>query len=129
MNVVAIMGRLTADPELKVTNSGTSVTSFTVAVDRPYRKSAEEHKADFINVVAWKTTAEFITKYFNKGSMIAIQGSIQTRNYEDDKGNKRIAVEVLANSVNFCGGKSENSQKVVAAPAPNIDVYEDDLPF
>ena len=89
INCAVITGRLTADAELKSTASGVSVTSFTVAVDRNYQKQGEEKQTDFITVVAWRNTAEFISKYFKKGSMIAVQGSIQTRNYEDKNGNKR----------------------------------------
>ena len=106
MNTVILMGRLTADPELKHTANDTAVTSFSIAVDRPMSK---EKTADFINISAWRKTAEFITKYFHKGSMIAIQGSLQTRRYEDKDGNKRTAYEVVANNVEFCGSKNENS--------------------
>ncbi len=106
INCAVIMGRLTADPELRTTTSGTSVTSFTVAVDRNYVKQGEERQTDFINVVAWRSTAEFINRYFYKGSMIAVEGSIQTRNYEDKNGNKRTAVEVIADNVSFCGNKN-----------------------
>ena len=108
INNVVIMGRLTADPELKKTQSDLSITSFCVAVDRSYVRDGEERQADFINVVAWRGTAEFVTRYFHKGSMIAVQGSIQTRKYEDKDGNKRTAVEVLANNVSFCGSKAES---------------------
>lgn len=107
LNTAIIMGRLTADPELRTTQSGTSVTSFTVAVDRAY-KSGDERQTDFINVVAWRGTAEFVSRYFAKGQMIAVQGSIQTRNYEDKNGNKRTAVEIVADNVSFCGSKSES---------------------
>ena len=92
LNCAVIMGRLTADPELRTTTSGISVTSFSVAVDRSYVRAGEERQTDFINVVAWRQTAEFVTRYFHKGSMIAVQGSIQTRNYEDKTGAKRTAV-------------------------------------
>ena len=108
LNCAVIMGRLTATPELRTTGSGISVTSFTVAVDRAYVKAGEEKQTDFINVVAWRNTAEFITRFFTKGQMIAIQGSIQTRNYEDKNGNKRTAVEIVAQNVSFCGSKSES---------------------
>ena len=101
------MGRLVADPELRTTPNGISVTSFCVAVDRSFVKAGEERKADFINVVAWRQTADFVTRYFHKGSMIAVQGSIQTRSYEDKNGNKRTAVEIVADNVSFCGSKSE----------------------
>ena len=107
LNIAVIMGRLTADPELRTTQSGLSVTSFTVAVDRAY-KSGDERQTDFINVVAWRGTADFVSRYFKKGQMIAVQGSIQTRNYEDRNGNKRIAVEIIADSVSFCGSKNES---------------------
>lgn len=138
LNTSIIMGRLTADPELRTTSSGLSVTSFTVAVDRAYAKSGEERQTDFINVVAWRGTADFVTRYFKKGQMIAVQGSIQTRNYEDKNGNKRTAVEVLADSVSFCGGKSESkpAENVsVAVPtesnytALDVEFDEGDLPF
>ena len=89
-NLVVLTGRLTADPELKTTPNGISVTSFSVAVSRPYR-SGEEAQTDFINIVAWRQRAEFICKYFTKGSMIGIEGSIQTRKYTDKNGNNRTA--------------------------------------
>jgi single-strand DNA-binding protein len=107
LNCAVIMGRLVADPELRTTPNGISVTSFCVAVDRSFVKAGEERKADFINVVAWRQTADFVTRYFHKGSMIAVQGSIQTRSYEDKNGNKRTAVEIVADNVSFCGSKSE----------------------
>lgn len=108
LNCAVIMGRLTADPELRTTQSGLSVTSFTVAVDRSFVRAGEERQADFINVVAWRQTADFVTRYFHKGSMIAVQGSIQTRSYEDRNGNKRTAVEIVADNVSFCGSKAES---------------------
>ena len=110
INCAVIMGRLVAAPELRTTTSGKSVTSFCVAVDRSYVRQGEERQTDFINVVAWRQTAEFITRYFHKGSMIAVQGSIQTRSYEDKNGNKRTAVEVLAGNVSFCGSKSSQNE-------------------
>lgn len=138
MNTVILMGRLTADPELKRTANDTAVTSFSIAVDRPM---AKEKTADFINISAWRKTAEFITKYFRKGSMIAIQGSLQTRRYEDKDGNKRTAYEVVANSVEFCGGKNEgggNPTPKQSAPSKktvdegvdyNPVESDDELPF
>ena len=108
LNVAAIMGRLTADPELKTTQSGVSVTSFTLAVDRSYAKAGTERQTDFINVVAWRSTAEFVCRYFTKGQMMAVSGPIQTRNYEDKNGNKRTAFEVVANDVSFTGSKRES---------------------
>lgn len=131
INSVVIMGRLTADPELKTTNSGLSVTSFCVAVDRPYQKDGKEREADFINVVAWRQTAEFVTSYFHKGSMIAVQGSIQTRKYTDRNGNNRTSFEIVADNVSFCGGKGSGTTAKDNTKA--IDDWQadsdDDLPF
>ncbi len=121
LNCAIIMGRLTADPELRTTASGLSVTSFSVAVDRRFQRQGEEKQTDFINVVAWRQTAEFVSRYFHKGSMIAVQGSIQTRNYEDKNGNKRTAVEIVADNVSFCGSKAETGTgaPAVSRPAPS----------
>ena len=108
LNVVVLTGRLTADPELKSTSNGVSVCSFTIAVDRRY-KQGEERQADFINIVAWRSSAEFVSKYFKKGQMIAVEGAIQTRRYQDKDGNNRTAFEVLANNVQFADfGKKED---------------------
>ena len=107
INNVVLMGRLVADPELRTTPTGVSVTSFAIAVERSYAKQGEERGADFIDIVAWRQSADFITRYFRKGSMIAIEGSLQTRTYTDKEGNKRKAVEVLVNRASFCGSKSE----------------------
>ena len=113
INHAVIMGRLTTDPELRTTQSGVSVTSFTVAVERSF-KSGGERQTDFINCVAWRNTADFVSNYFRKGQMIAVEGSIQTRNYEDSNGNKRYVVEIVANNVSFCGSKNENAGSVAA---------------
>ncbi len=144
VNCAVIMGRLVADPELRTTSNGISVTSFAVAVDRGFVRQGEERQADFIDIIAWRQQAEFICKYFRKGSMIAIQGKIQTRTYEDRNGNKRKAVEIVADNVSFCGSKSEtgtgarNDSFVNAQPAPSYstadegdfkEIPEDDLPF
>ena len=112
LNVVALMGRLVADPELKTTQSGNSVCTFRVAVDRSYTAKDEERKADFFTITAWRQTAEFICKYFQKGSLIAIEGSLQTRQYQDKNGNNRTATEVLASRVNFAGSKASNGVSV-----------------
>ncbi len=123
------MGRLTADPELKQTASSTPVTSFRIAVDRNFaNKETGERQADFINIIAWRQTAEFICKHFRKGSMIAIEGSLQSRSYEDKNGNKRTAYDVVANNVSFAGGKSENAAQVSFTEAPAFD-GDEDLPF
>ena len=145
LNCVTLMGRLVADPELRTTTTGRSVCTFSIAVDRSYAKAGEQRQTDFINIVAWENTATFISRYFGKGSMIAIQGSIQTRQYEDKNGNKRTAFEVIAREVSFCGSKSEtgtvaNAAPVSqAAPAPSYQTAvpgdfeeitdDEDLPF
>ena len=107
-NLVVLTGRLTSDPELKTTQSNVSVTSFCIAVQRRY-KSGEEPITDFINIVAWRNTAEFVAKYFKKGNMIGIEGSIQTRKYTDKDGNNRVAFEVLAGNVQFVKSKRSNT--------------------
>lgn len=138
-NLVVLTGRLTADPELKTTTNGNSVTTFSIAVDRRYR-SGEERQTDFINIVAWRQTAEFITKYFKKGSLIGIEGSIQTRRYQDNNGNNRTAFEVVANNVQFVESKRDSapSGNAEAASYSNADASDfadlgntsdDDLPF
>lgn len=109
LNVVVLMGRLVADPELRQTPSGLSVTTFRIAVDRNHAKTGQERQADFIDIVSWRQAAEFVCKYFRKGSMIAVQGSIQTRSYEDKNGNKRTAFEVVADNVSFTGSRSESA--------------------
>ena len=150
LNCAVLMGRLVADPELRTTSNGTSVTSFRIAVDRSFVRQGEERQADFIDIVAWRSTADFVTRYFHKGSMIAVQGSIQTRNYEDKNGNKRTAFEVVADNVSFCGSKAESGtaggrpysaeQAAPAAPAvtyasgsvgdfETIDDDDEQLPF
>ena len=150
LNVVAIMGRLVADPELRTTQSGINVVSFRIACDRNFARQGEQRQADFIDIVAWRQQAEFVSKYFQKGSLIAIEGSLQTRQYQDKNGNNRTAVEVVANNINFAGPKSNNQgggsyqnaaparpAAVEAAPsysAGNADDFaviddSDDLPF
>ena len=137
-NLVVLTGRLTADPELKTTPNGISVTTFSIAVDRRYR-SGEERQTDFINIVAWRQSAEFITKYFKKGSMIGIEGSIQTRRYQDKNGNNRTAFEVVANNVQFVESKRDGgSDNAAPASFSNADANDftdfgdtsdDDLPL
>ena len=118
LNCVTLMGRLVADPELRTTGTGKSVCTFRIAVDRSFAKAGEQRQADFITIVAWENTANFVCRYFAKGSMIAVQGSIQTRQYEDNTGAKRTAFEVLAREVSFCGSKNEaGASAPVAAPA------------
>ncbi|HCC00195.1 MAG TPA: single-stranded DNA-binding protein [Ruminococcaceae bacterium] len=117
LNVVALNGRLTADPELRHTGSGTSVTSFTLAVDRNYARAGTERQADFIDIVCWRGTAEFVSKYFHKGQLVAVDGTIQTRSYTDRNENKRKAVEIVANNVHFAESRKSNYGNVDNAPA------------
>ena len=120
------MGRITTDLELKKTSSGISVTSFSIAVDRTYVKQGEERKTDFINCVAWNKQAEFICKYFGKGSLIAIEGEIQTRQYQAKDGSNRHITEVVVSGVSFTGERREqnNSGYNSYVPANNQPVYQ-----
>ena len=150
LNKVVLAGRITADPELKQTPSGVSVLRFTLAVNRRFTKGGEqsEQQADFISIVAWRQTAEFISKYFRKGSAICVTGSIQTRNWQDQQGQRRYATEVVVDEAMFVDSRSEsgNAQgnsympdEYNAAPAyssnagsaPNFEELntDDDLPF
>ena len=138
LNKSIIAGRLPADPELKTTPSGVPVTSFTVAVNRSYRaKNGEQPQADFINVTAWRQTAEFITRYFHKACSICIIGSIQTRSYTDKQGQKRYATEVVADEAHFVDAKgqagaaeSHTAEAGAEAPAGYVESGgDDDLPF
>lgn len=128
-NGVHIMGRITRDLELRHTQSGTAVCQLCVAVTRSFKDANGEYQSDFIDCVAWRNSAEFITKYFSKGAMIALDGELQTRNYTDKDGNKRKATELLVSSAAFTGEKREATAK----PAPTEDDYsaisDDDLPF
>ena len=108
LNKIFIMGRLTRDPELRRTQSGTAVTSFSLAVDRDYKSQSGEKETDFIDVVAWRQTAEFVCKYFTKGQMMAVNGSLQTRTWEDKNGAKHKSTELVADGVNFTGSKRES---------------------
>lgn len=139
LNKVILIGNLTADPELKQTPNGISVVGFTIAINRRKAKDAEKAQAYFVNIVAWRQTAEFVSRYFKKGKPICVCGSIQSRSYTDNQGNKRYVTEVLAGEVGFVESKSEpapNSATYIpdaytAAPYPQFeDVPDDgDLPF
>ena len=144
MNSICLLGRLTADPELRTTQTGISVTNFTVAVDRSYTPKGPEKQADFIPAQAWRHTAEFLCKYFRKGQRIALTGSLQTRSYTDRDGNKRTAYEVVAEHVFFAEFKNGGTAPVAptvdysdrvphcAPPADDFEVIpdnDDDLPF
>ena len=137
MNNVSLIGRLAADPELKHTQSGTACTRFSVAVDRPTKQS-EEKQADFINIVAWDKTAEFICKYFSKGQRIALTGSIRTGSYTDRDGGKRYTFDVWASNVEFCESKKQGQAATAATTEQGNsgstdiaveNIHTDDLPF
>lgn len=124
LNKVILGGRLTADPELRTTPSGVSVTRFRVAVTRSYRSSADQQaQSDFISVVAWRQTAEFVSKYFHKGSSICVLGSIQTSSWKDQNGQDRFTTEVVADEVNFVDSKSESASRQSSAPAYTPESY------
>ena len=107
LNCVTLIGRLTADPELRQTTTGKDVCTFNIAVDRAYTKPSEQRQTDFFKIVAWGSDALFVSRYFSKGSMIGVMGSLQSNNFTDNKGNKRTSVEVKATELSFCGSKSE----------------------
>lgn len=140
LNTIILMGRLTADPELRHTSNNIPVTSFTLAVNRNYVKQGADRVTDFIDIVAWRSTAEFVSKYFRKGQLVAVQGSLQTRTYTDKDGNNRKAFEVVADSVYFAEPKRDyTSPRMDNEPIPsytNVDTGDfeelqddDDLPF
>lgn len=112
LNIVAIMGRLVADPELRTTPAGVNVCQFRIACDRNFARQGEQRQADFVDIVAKRAQADFVCKYFSKGSLIAINGRIQTRNYQDKNGNNRTAFAVVAENINFGGSKGTSSAKV-----------------
>lgn len=145
LNRIILMGRLVEAPELKTTNTGKSVTSFRIAVDRNYVKPGEERKADFFNIVCWNNTAEFVCRYFSKGGLIALEGKLQSRSYQATDGTNRYVTEVVADIVSFTGeyrntqNASNNYQPVSTPPTtpPPMSVnssfeempLDDDLPF
>ena len=137
LNRIIVMGRLTRDPELRRTNSGTAVTSVTLAVDRDFKEQDGSKKADFIDVVAWKGTAEMLAKYFTKGRMAVVEGRLQLRDWTDKEGNKRRTAEVVANTVYFGDSKRDDTQSSLASinpvPVSTADFQEVDddgqLPF
>lgn len=130
LNVIAIQGRLARDPELRQTTTGKSVASFTVACDRGRRDANGQSTADWIPVVAWDARAEFVCKYFQKGSMIAVDGRLQSRTYTAKDGTNRTALEVVASNVHFCGSKAESAapsgSPAPAAPAPSFSPVQED---
>lgn len=142
MNVVVLIGRLTANPELRKTNSDISVARFSIAVDRRFARQGEQRQTDFINIVAWRQQAEFVTRYFSKGQLIGIEGSLQMNRYKDKDGNDRTSYEVIANNIHFVGPKANNGdsaspqQETAPQSFSNSDAgdfteiaSDDDLPF
>ena len=128
LNRVILMGRLVSDPELKTTTSGISVTSFRIAVDRSYVKSGEERKADFFDIVAWRNSAEFVCRNFGKGSMIAIDGQLQSRQYQVQDGTNRTVVEVVAEKVSFTGERRNDTNANNFTTTSNITVQANSEP-
>lgn len=126
LNRITIMGRMTRDPELRHTPQGTPVVTFTLAVDRDYQSGGSEKQTDFIDVVVWRQTAEFVSKYFTKGSMAVVSGRLQIRDWQDDNGNKRRNAEVITDSVYFVESKKRDAQ-----PEQTFEELADDgdLPF
>lgn len=140
LNVVAIMGRLAADPQMRQTQAGKSVCSFRIACDRGRKDANGQNQTDWLDVVAWDKTADFVSRYFSKGSMIAVTGRLQSRNYQDKNGDNRTAIEIVANQVSFCGEKKQekssqpaNENALNFAQGGNDDFAliedADDLPF
>ena len=137
LNKIILQGRLTAEPDLRQTTSGVFVCSFTVAVDRDFKDKNGEKQTDFIYVVAWRNTAEFVSKWFHKGSLILVDGSLQSRKYEDKSGQKRttfdVVANVVANAVYFGGDKRDNVSQFPQEAPKSVDVEpdldSDDLPF
>lgn len=132
LNKIFITGRLVCDPELKQTPSGTSVTSFRIACDRDFKSDKGEREADFVSIVAWRWTAEFIAKNFNKGRLITVVGRLQMRNYTDKDGNKRTATEIVAENVYFSDSRPTSHETQTSDVSDNFSELDDDsgdLPF
>ena len=133
LNKIVLMGRLTRDPELRRTQSGTAVASFTLAVDRDYKPQDGERETDFIDIVAWRGTGEFVSKYFTKGRMAVVEGRLQVRDWKDKDGAKRRSTEVIADSVYFGDSKKVSDSDTPAEPSGEIrelpDEEKGELPF
>ena len=126
LNTIIIQGRLTKDPEIRKTSTDKTVSSFTVACERPFKDNVGNKVTDFIPVVAWHATAKFVYQYFKKGDMILVQGRLQSRNYTDNNGDERKAYEILAENINFAGGATPNGKSEAPAQAAEDP---DDMPF
>ena len=118
LNKIILMGRLTRDPELRRTQSGTAVTSFSIACDRDFKSQGGEKETDFIDIVAWRGTAEFVSKYFTKGRMAIVEGRLQIRNWTDNNGSKRRSAEVIADNIYFGDSKRDSAPSDYGAPPP-----------
>ena len=141
LNVVAIMGRLAADPQMRQTQAGKSVCSFRIACDRGRKDANGQNQTYWLDVVAWDKTADFVSRHFSKGSMIAVTGRLQSRNYQDKNGNNRTAIEIVANQVSFCGEKKQETKPFPPANENALNFSQggnddfapvedaDDLPF
>lgn len=136
LNVIALMGRVVAAPELRKTTTGVSTTTFAIACERNYAKPGEQRQTDFFDIVAWRGTAEFASKYFQKGQLIAVDGSLQTRSYEDKSGNRRKVYEIVADNLHFAdckqqGGQKTEQQSKASADLDSFAVIDDseDNPF
>ena len=129
LNKIFIMGRITKDPELRRTDSGTAVTSFSLAVDRDFKGQNGEKETDFIEVVAWRNTAEFVAKYFAKGRMAVVEGRLQIRSWKDKDGNKRSKAEVVADNVYFADSKKESGYSALVEPEMAEIEDDGDVPF
>lgn len=128
LNKIVLMGRFTKDPELRHTTNGTPVASFALAVDRDFKNKDGEKEADFFDFVAWRSTAEFVSKYFSKGRMAVVEGRLQSRNYTDKDGNKRKAVEIVADNVYFGDSKTSGNNQG-ESQFVDVDDADDGLPF
>jgi single-strand DNA-binding protein len=131
LNRIIVMGRITRDPELRRTNSGTAVASFTVAVDRDFKSQSGEKETDFIDIVVWRNTAEFVSKYFSKGRMAVVEGRLQLRDWTDKNGNKRRSAEIVADNVYFADSKRDGGDTAQSEPQGGFSEIADDgdLPF
>ena len=127
LNRITITGRMTRDPELRATQSGISVTSFSIANQRSYKNNSGERETDFFDVVAWRNTAEFVTKYFSKGSLVTVDGRLETRKFTDKQGNERKAVEIIADNVFFGDSKNEPRDATPATSAADAPGFEPDF--
>lgn len=129
LNSITLMGRLTRDPELRYTQQNTPVASFALAVDRDYQSGGNERQPDFIDCVAWKSTAEFVCKYFQKGQQSVVKGRLQTRKWEDKNGNSRVAYEVIVDNIYFCGDKKKDTSGGAVTAIVDIEDDDGELPF